>query len=56
MSNVMQGFPPAKPNRASLANWRKHHIATGRSIMCERLFLLLKSKTIRQAFGNWSAV
>ena len=23
MSNVMQGFPPAKPNRASLANWRK---------------------------------
>ena len=22
MSNVMQGFPPAKLNRASLANWR----------------------------------
>jgi hypothetical protein len=23
MSEVMQGFPPAEPNRASLANWRK---------------------------------
>ena len=23
MSDVMQGFPPAKPNRVSLANWRK---------------------------------
>ena len=23
MSEVMQGFPPAKPNQASLANWRK---------------------------------
>lgn len=23
MSKVMQGFPPAEPDRASLANWRK---------------------------------
>ena len=23
MSEVMQGFPPAEPNQASLANWRK---------------------------------
>jgi CubicO group peptidase (beta-lactamase class C family) len=23
MSKIMQGFPPAKPDRASLANWRK---------------------------------